>query len=315
MGESLPFDNDAWRERVHLETESGLSRVGRPPSGPVEVMKSWARSHLLRVPTEAGPVWVKLGYRLPPGEEVVLERLAERWPARVPRLVATWPGAVAMETIAAPELTAEDPPEAWERAALELGRLTAGETDHAEEWRLLGVRDRRPAAWGSALESFVAGSVYAALDPSLRARFEGWLPDFIDRYQKAFAAPPTLVPQDSGCCNIGLGKDGPIFYDWADVVVGHATFSCDRLLDQVPAELRDRVIAAFLAESRFGLEEFRAMRRSNVLHEVLRYHDEIEWIAEGNPTRESLARSVGSQLEVLLDHEDQRDGRTTPMDR
>ena len=46
------------------------------------------------------------------------------------------------------------------------------------------------------------------------------------------------------------------------------------------------------------------MRRSNVLHEVLRYHDELGYIAEDDSAYLSLAGSVRSQIRVLVEHED-----------
>ena len=94
--------------------------------------------------------------------------------------------------------------------------------------------------------------------------------------------------------------------DWADVVVGHATFSGDRFLDQVPPENADAVIDAFCAPLSLDREEWRQMRRSNVLHEVLRYHDELAYLDEEDTAHASLSNSVRSQLVVLLDHEDRR---------
>ena len=48
--------------------------------------------------------------------------------------------------------------------------------------------------------------------------------------------------------------------------------------------------------------EFAAMRRSNVLHEVLRYHDELAWLEPEEPIHAALANSVRSQLRVLVEH-------------
>ena len=90
---------------------------------------------------------------------------------------------------------------------------------------------------------------------------------------------------------------------WADVVVGHPVFSCDRLLDQVPAAFQESVVGAFLEPLGTTLEALRAMRRSNVLHEVLRYHDELAYIAAEDAMHSSLAGSVKSKLRVLVEHE------------
>jgi hypothetical protein len=91
-----------------------------------------------------------------------------------------------------------------------------------------------------------------------------------------------------------------------DVVVGHSIFSCDRLLDQAPREYHDSIIEAFMASLRMTREEFKAMRCSNVLHEVLRYHDELSYIPATSITYQNLANSVRSQLRVLVEFEQRK---------
>jgi hypothetical protein len=48
------------------------------------------------------------------------------------------------------------------------------------------------------------------------------------------------------------------------------------------------------------------MRRSNVMHEVLRYHDELSSLDLFGETHASLSSSVRSQLKVLVEHEQRR---------
>ncbi|MCA9001955.1 MAG: hypothetical protein KDB61_08535, partial [Planctomycetes bacterium] len=178
-----------------------------------------------------------------------------------------------------------------------------GESDHVAKWLELGVRDRRPAQYKAAVEDLLASRVLDNLEDSYTEELHARAPELIERYASAFQSSAALIPQDSGCCNVRLTDQGPLFYDWADVVIGHSTFSCDRLLDQAPREDHDAIIEAFLEPLHIPRPEFNAMRRSNVLHEVLRYHDELQHIPESNQVHQNLANSVRSQLRVLLDHE------------
>lgn len=282
---------------------AALASVGRPATGPVATVKTWGRACLQTVPTETGTLWAKHGYRLPPGEERVLERMAVRWPGRVPEVVATWRGGVVMEPLPGRELQPDDPQEDWVAAASALAEVAAGERPFAKEWIGMGVRDRRPECWAAAVETLLESPVVRSIEADLLGRFEALVPEFITRYERGFLSPATLVHQDSGCCNIHLTVDGPLLFDWADVVIGHPTFSCDRLLDQAAKEHRDPIIDAFREPLGLAREEFDAMRRSNVLHEVLRYHDELAWIPEDDPAHISLAESVRSQIRVLVEHE------------
>lgn len=283
--------------------DAALRAAGRERTGPVEVRKSWARARIEVVPTERGPLWVKYSYRLPPGEEQVLERLSKRWGHRVPEVIATWDGGVAMSPLRGRELKEEDSLEDWVSVATALGELAAGEAQNVEDWIQLGVRDRRPDRWRPAVEQLLESPVLHELDKPSLAELHALVPDFIARYEQGFQSPVTLIHQDSGCCNVHLTGEGPQFFDWSDVVIGHSTFSCDRLLDQAPRERHDAIIEAFLDPQGVAREEFNAMRCSNVLHEVLRYHDELGFIAATDQVHKNLSNSVRSQLRVLVEFE------------
>lgn len=306
MPSHAPWMQPVWLDATAATIEVELATVGRAPCGPIETVRAWGRSCLRTVPTGGGTVWIKHGYGLSPGEERVLAAIQPRWPDRLPGVVATWPGTLAMEALAGRELQPTDSVADWAVVAAALGEMLAGEREHVADWLAMGVRDRRPPRWEPAVRSLLASPVLDDLDSEIRGEFEDKLPDHVTRYEQGSQTFPTLVPQDSGSCNIHLSEEGPLFFDWADVVVGHPAFSCDRLLDQAPETHREAVIEAFCEPLELTRAEFDAMRRSNVLHEVLRHHDELEHLAEHDEARVSLPRSVRSQLRVLVEHERKR---------
>ena len=114
-----------------------------------------------------------------------------------------------------------------------------------------------------------------------------------------------LVHQDFGVCNVRDQGDGFCFFDWSDAVYGLPAFSCDRFLDQCrDPDLHAAVLEAWieppLGEPARKAEALRAARRWNVLHEIFRYHDELDWLEPAAPAYASLRASVIGQIEVWL---------------
>lgn len=293
-------------DSLDLDIEAQLRAMGYSPLGTKSLIRNTGRTHLYTLETGKGLLWVKHGYHLPPGEGAILSRLTERWQRFLPEIVYASVFTLVSASMPGVELTPDHPLPDWVHAANALGQLLKGEASEVDAWLALGVRDRRADAWEPAVLALRKSPIVEALDRSLLAHFDDLLPDFLERYVNAFRMPPTLIPQDSGCCNIHVTENGPLFFDWADVVVGHPVFSCDRLLDQTPAAYRDAVIEAFCDPLGLSRSDFKAMRRSNVLHEVLRYHDELAFIEPEDPQYQTLAKAVQSQLKVLIDFEVQK---------
>jgi hypothetical protein len=306
MNALTPWTDPTWKARARLRVDEALDAVGRPRVGPAKARVLTGRSWIETLPTEAGILWIKHGYRLPPGEEQILEILTPRWPQQLPKVVTTWEGGVAMKALPGVVLPEDATAEVWASAATGLAELSVVESAHVPEWLEVGVRDRRPDMWQAAVLSLLQSQIIADLDDTVRLEFESFVPEFISRYVDAFQGPPTLVHQDSGCCNIHITDAEPVFFDWADVIIGSPVFSCDRLLDKVPAPYQEAVIKAFLAPLNMEREDFNAMRRSNVLHEILRYHDELAFLIPGNETHTILAGAVKSQIENLTTFESGR---------
>lgn len=269
----------------------------------MQAVSSSARSCIQKVSSTQGTLWLKYGYGLPPGEEVVLPELIAHWADRLPGLVVAWPGAIIMRPLPGTVLTAEHAVADWVLVAQHLAELMAGETARANEWLKLGLRDRRAPTWRGAVDALQCTEAFRGLASGIRRDFESLAEEFVLRFECAFESPATLVPQDSGCCNIHLTGNLPLYFDWTDVVIGHPVFSCDRLLDQAPPDYHERVVDAFIEPLGMSRAEFRAMRRSNVLHEVLRYHDELDYIRPEDPMHKALTEAVQSQLRVLVNHE------------
>lgn len=306
MTQANPWTLEEWHDRAEAQIQNELASVGRAAIGRPTLSRLTGRSCIYTVPTARGLCWIKYSYRLPPGEEIILKELAPQFPANMPTVIATWPGAVATAALPGAELLPENPLADWVSAAQAIATLEAAQTAHVGKWLELGVRDRRPEAWRPAVDSLLQDLVTLDLELDMLRRFEALTPRFKEQYEAAFQHPPTLVSQDSGCCNIHITPGEVVLFDWADVVIGHPVFSCDRLMDQTPDAYREPVIGAFCEALSLSRAEFDAMRRSNVLHEILRYNDELHYIPTSDPLHGLLANAVKSQTRVLVEFEEKR---------
>ena len=73
--------------------DSALERAGIARTGPIEEIRSWSISCVLRAPTDAGDVFFKSAARLPlfVDEPALTLRLTEWWPQESPEVIATEP--------------------------------------------------------------------------------------------------------------------------------------------------------------------------------------------------------------------------------
>src|SRR5690606_4954923 len=82
-----PSARPGWRHQAEAWIHSELTRLERPPSGPITLVKNWLLSCLLKVPTAQGTIYFKAthGSALMVNEAAMTYRLAERYPHAVPR--------------------------------------------------------------------------------------------------------------------------------------------------------------------------------------------------------------------------------------
>jgi hypothetical protein len=84
-----PFHLPGWFEQAEHWMQFQLDRLGIQATGSVEQFRQgWTSSCLLRVPTNQGWVYFKAGNETAPGESVLTDALAQRWPQWVDRPLA-----------------------------------------------------------------------------------------------------------------------------------------------------------------------------------------------------------------------------------
>jgi Phosphotransferase enzyme family len=230
--------------------DDALGGMGRPRVGPVEQIKTWNLSSVLRFPTTAGDVWCK---SVPPfltHEGAIIELVGTDEPTLVPPLLASDP---AMRTMLLDSVPGEDDWDApAERLLLmvdHLVRLQARWSDRLDELLGAGLPDWRTRPLDGLVEALVSrAEVRAQLtDGELRGldALVGSLPMRLETLD-ACGIPETLVHGDFHPGNWRSDGHSLVLLDWGDAGVGHPMLDMSSFDQYVPDDIRPRIREAWI---------------------------------------------------------------------
>lgn len=221
----------------------GIRRTGEP-----ELIRerTWAGVH--RVPTTAGPVWLKTMPAATAFEArlyEVLHRHAARW---VLAPLATAPGRVLLPE-AGPSLADRDAADELPRALHAYGTLQLALAPHVDELLEAGVTDMRPERMPERFDEAMAVATSCARGrredvgelAALRPRYRDWCAELV-----ASGRPASLDHNDLHLANVVGTPTQPRFYDWGDAVVAHPFACLLTPLDTSDAGARDGLRDAYL---------------------------------------------------------------------
>jgi hypothetical protein len=262
-----PWAAPGWHAQAEDWLAAEMDRLGRPLTGPVEQVRVWELSCVLRAPTGAGDVWFKTSIASPlfVNEGVVMRTLAGLFPDHVPA-----PLAVDAERgwMVLPGFRARLDWDASMEMVEEVGRTFAGmqveAAGHVDRLLAAGCHDRRldrlaaraeawlpevaadgrlPAMDAATWLSEEEATALAAAVPRVRACCEELA---------ALAVPASVVHGDLHLANVAEGPRGPLIFDWTDACVAHPFLDLATIrrgtgeVDVAEAELRARLRAAYL---------------------------------------------------------------------
>jgi Phosphotransferase enzyme family len=219
------WSRPGWQARATQWIDEALATVGRARSAPVEQMRLWGISTLLRAPTRQGNVWLKAAY--PPfAAEPRTTRLVAQWfPDRVPRIVATndAEGWTLLDDFGT-SLVGEDRHGAVGTAAI--GSLVSMQKGFASAIDALldGGAVSRPLA---RLPDQLADAFGHPIGPTpwrqhadQRRALVGRLRRAVDRVER-LVVPDSLVHGDFHSWNVADVGGRPLIFDWTDTAVGN----------------------------------------------------------------------------------------------
>ncbi len=274
-----------------------LARLKLELTAPIEQLRSWERSAVLRVVTDRGMVYFKA---LPPmfaHEPRLTYWLAEQYPGDAPRLLAVdaarrW---MLMADFGGHTLDKITDVAVWEAALFNYGQLQVKLMQRTHELLVLKCPDRRPNLLLGRIEAMLnqtadqlSGSITKFTEAEinvLRAR----LPEFKEIFAELARFPilPTLEHGDFWQGQVVVKDKRFTFIDWSDSSVSHPFFSMNFLEEphnEFPgdaAETRERLRAAYLKAFTGYLAMERLEKAYTLalqlapLHHALIYHQHI----------------------------------------
>jgi hypothetical protein len=216
-----------WFARASTWMATALADVGRPLLAAPEPFFLRGISALLRGRTAGGDVYLKAVFPPFHAEPAITQLLAERFPATVPRVLATQPdeGWLLLEGITAPWIG--ELPEAEKAPAMAVGvgalvRLQRELGDDVGELVLAGAPERPLDDLAEAFDR-ATGPAGMALDEPLddarRTLAQGAISAAVRRVA-SLGFPTSLVHGDFHPGNAALAGDDAVIIDWSDAAIG-----------------------------------------------------------------------------------------------
>ncbi|TQF03727.1 aminoglycoside phosphotransferase family protein [Kitasatospora acidiphila] len=235
---ATPAESDALRPQPHRAeyatadgvraaldwAEQALLAAGRPVTGPVEQVKTWNLAGLFRLPTAAGPVWLKTGRHFAVDEAAVIALFRAVAPESAPTVLAADPD---HRLLLLDHVPGED---CWgpsaEVVADAVPRLVRAQAALAASYpggAPAGLRDRAPAALVPAVKALLDGPAAAELTADELAGARAMvdrLPELVE--QLASCGLPDVVLHGDFHPGNWRSNGGPaVLVDFADACFGH----------------------------------------------------------------------------------------------
>jgi hypothetical protein len=315
LPEGLPsWMRSGWHDQVSGWILSQLDGLGRRPAGRITKEKGWGISCLMRVPTDRGDLYYKASPNYFPHEPEITRRLSERFPDRIPIVLALDPerNGMLMEGMEGIPLEEGKDLEAEKAAIREFARLQIGMIPHAGELAGWGCMDRPLSILPEQMDrlwaaiqlpehwkryDLTAEQVNALLP--LRPRLLEWFAELED-----CGIPDTLIHGDLHGHNIMVSGHRFTYFDWSDAAVTPPFFDLLLLAGTDDPERREARVRAYLepwAEIYPMDTVMRAFELSLTLGCV--YHSlSYLYLAENmpDPLKWEMADGVGAFLRDLL---------------
>jgi hypothetical protein len=208
------------------EIHSWLATAGVEATGQLEKIHDRPWSTVLRVPTAAGSLYLKQEAPVQAYEVPLTVALAERWPDRVPEVVAADIERAWLLLRDGGTNVADNGEVAAFPEALRLyAELQVGEIEHVDELLAIGLRDLRLPVVVDAYEPFFERD--HGLEPDEVAQLLALAPKYRELCDEldAFRLPASIQHDDLHQWNVFV-RDGRVaLYDWGDSSVAFPLWS------------------------------------------------------------------------------------------
>lgn len=251
-----------WHTEASAWVSEQLRALGIEQVGPIEQLRSWQRSAILRVPTMRGEMYFKAVPPMFSHESRLTAALAKIDPRQVvgPVAASSGRGWMLMPEVRGAGLDEQPEIELWEAALRSFARLQIASTSQIDKLRAAGAPERplgQLAGQIAPLLSDVAATLPgrpAGLSEEQRTALKNLAPHLREMCAElgSYGLPASIEHGDLWANQIIAGPGGFHFLDWSDSSIAHPFFSLLLLLleveDHFPKEVgvRDRLRDAYL---------------------------------------------------------------------
>ena len=243
-----------WFDQAESWILTELASLGYTPSPPVEQVRCWSLSCVLRARTTTGAVYFKTAADLPlfADEPLLLEQLGAWYPDHIPQplcierqrrwmLLADWGESIGWE---APEAVRE----AMYRT---LARLQVASSTQVDQLLAVGCVDRRLDVLAAQIDPLLDDHrALALLGEAEQAQLRALAPRLKAMCAElaSYNLPYALVHGDLHPGNVAMRDGTMLLFDWTDASVSHPFFDLMHLFHSEPdvqARLRDSYFEAW----------------------------------------------------------------------
>lgn len=250
-----PWARPGWRASATSWIETQLNQMGYDLAEPVETVRNWSLSYVLRAKTAGATFFFKAGADLPLfiNEAAVLAELAARYPAYLPLPLRTDPERrwMLLADFGAQPAYEGVTPDQQETMLYTFGQLQVEAAAHTADLLTMGLLDRRLDRLATQIEPlFNDPQATTGLAEAELEQLHGLVPQLKLRCEQLAACdiPYTLVHGDLHTGNVVFLNGKPLFFDWTDACVSHPFFDVMLNIYQhediaLQTRLRDRYLS------------------------------------------------------------------------
>ncbi|MCL1469157.1 phosphotransferase family protein [Argonema antarcticum] len=316
----VPWARIGWFEKATIWIDEQLNSLGISVISPIEQLRSWGVSCVMRISTTAGNIYFKATPDVLGKEFLFTQTLAEYYPANFPKILAVEPEQhwILMLDFGGRILSEVTDVVQWEKALRLYAEIQIESVQHVDNLIRLGWPDRRLKTLSyfielllSDTEALQAGD-FIIIEESDIDELRALIPKFKAMCDAlaSYNLPQTLVHGDFWAKNVVVTDDNNyIYFDWPTSAVAHPFFDIvnflyiEKYVPDIP-DVRTRLRNAYLEAWTIYepmerlIEAFELSKTLGMLYQAITYY----WIVSH---LEELARwemevAVPLCLEKLL---------------